>query len=249
MRKSVRFFSLLSLLMGTVLFATTLKDADRLWEKRNGFSGETAKQVYLKYKEVVDANPQSYEAYWKYSRALNWYGMNMATDNKTKKEIFLKAKDAAMLSTQINPNGVEGHVWLGVNWGTWGEANGILNSLKAVPEIERNMNEVLTTNPDYDEAIAYRVLGRLYFKAPGAPLSIGDKEKSEQYLRRAYQIAPLNKKNALYLAEILVAKKNNKEALQVLDEALSKPVRPSNRIEEDADLKEMKALKARISEK
>lgn len=237
-----------SLLLATGLNAG-IKEADQIWQQRNELLGENAKKVYLVYKQAVDESPQSYEAYWKYSRALNWYGMNIAKDSKQKKEIFLAARDAGLTATQLKPDGAEGRVWLAVNWGTWGEANGVLNSLKAVPEIERNMNEVLTKDPTYDEAIAYRVLGRLYFKAPGPPLSIGDKEKALQYLAKSYELAPQNKKNALYYAEALHALKKDKEALAILDLVLSKPTRATHKVEESVDTEDLRELKLRIEGK
>jgi tetratricopeptide (TPR) repeat protein len=116
----------------------------------------------------------------------------------------------------------------------------------AVPDIERNMNEVLTRDPGRDQAAAYTVLGRLYFRAPPRPLSVGDDAKAESYVKKGIELVPFKVKNYLYLAEMYVDWKRYDEALRTIETAERLQPRPAFSLEDRFDQKELKALKDRL---
>jgi len=64
------------------------------------------------------------------------------------------------------------------------------------------------------------VLGRIYFKAPAWPISVGDKKKSLQHLETAVRLAPENSTNHLYLAETWLAMGRKEEARTELEKVL-----------------------------
>jgi tetratricopeptide (TPR) repeat protein len=250
MRKKMIFVFFVSVFMASVsLTAATIQDAENLYAKRNTLTPENGESLIALYPDLLSKDPQNYKLLCLYSKALNFYGMYFAADDKVRKDCYQKARDAAQTATLLNPEDVEGHVWLATSLGNWGQINGVLNSLKVVPNIERNMNEVLTKDPLLYEAIAYRVLGRLYFMAPESPFSVGDREKAEKYLKKAIELAPANKKNYYYLADLYVSNKLYKEAMALMEKAESTPARPEFRVEDQQDLKDIAQLKARIAEK
>jgi thioredoxin-like negative regulator of GroEL len=63
----------------------------------------------------------------------------------------------------------------------------------------------------------------LYFKVPRIPLLMNwpSKKKSLEYLEKAYEIAPENMLNKLYLAEVLFANNKDERARKLLTEILS----------------------------
>jgi tetratricopeptide (TPR) repeat protein len=249
MRKRIALLLTLPVVFSGMILTAGMQDLDQSWQGRQNLKPENAGELTAGYEDMIAKEPQNYRLLWMYSRALNFCGMYLTSDNESKKKLFQKAKDVSLNATQLSPDSPEGHIWLAVSLGNWGEANGVLKSLSVVPDIERNMNEVLTKDPESEEAVAYRVLGRLYFKAPGPPLSVGNLDKSELYLKKACDIAPANKKNYYYLADVLVRKNRKPEAIVIIDKALALPIRPEWKLDELADVKDLTELRSRIEEK
>jgi len=102
------------------------------------------------------------------------------------------------------PNRVEGHYWLAMNLCGQSEDGGKLLGRKLLPLIMEELNRSLTLDETYDQAGAHRVLGRIYYEAPGWPLSVGDMQKSLQHLKAAVRLSPATSTNHLYLAETLL---------------------------------------------
>jgi tetratricopeptide (TPR) repeat protein len=102
---------------------------------------------------------------------------------------------------QESPPGVAGHYWKALNLCGLAEVGGKLKGFKLLPRILEELQNSLTVDPAYDQAGAHRVLGRIYYEAPGRPFSVGDLEKSRQHLSAAARLAPENSTNHLYLAE------------------------------------------------
>jgi len=241
-----RFILAVLLLVPVMLLGQKTPSLDRVWDERNNLSGPSATNLYVVYRDLTQRKSDDADAWWKYSRALNFYAMYLVSDKGIQKVFFQKAKEAAMNATMLAPDGLDGRLWLAVSLGNWGQANGVLNSLMAVPDIEQNMNEVLTRDPGRDNAVAYTVLGRLYFKAPGPPLSVGDDKKAESYMKKAIELVPGKIKNYLYLAEMYVDWKRYDEALKVIEKGESLPLRPEFSLEDRFDQKELKIVKDKL---
>ncbi len=101
------------------------------------------------------------------------------------------------------------------------EERGILNSLFAVDGIARSMEKALAINPK--DGNAQHVLGVLYRKAPGWPLSRGDMKKSLEYARAAVADKPDVVLHHLGLAETLVAMGQKEEAKMILQKCIELP--------------------------
>ena len=107
--------------------------------------------------------------------------------------------------------------------------NSPLRGLELVPVIEREAALAAKFDPEVNEAGPDRMLGELYLRAPGAPLSIGDLEKAAVHYRRAMAIAPKHIENQLGLVETLMEDGEDEEACTYLHRLLSDmpPVRSS----------------------
>ena len=108
--------------------------------------------------------------------------------------------------------------------------NDTMRGLELVPVIEREALLAAKLNPEVNEAGPDRMLGELYLRAPGAPLSIGDLEKATAHYRRAIAIAPKHTENQLGLVEALVEDGEDEEACIHLHGLLSgmRPARSSD---------------------
>jgi len=90
--------------------------------------------------------------------------------------------------------------------------NDPLQGLELVPVIEREARIAAGLDPSMDHAGPYRILGELYLRAPGIPVSIGNVEKAVASYRRAVAIAPGFPENRLGLAEALLEAEETKAA-------------------------------------
>jgi tetratricopeptide (TPR) repeat protein len=117
------------------------------------------------------------------------------------------------------PDGVAGHYWKALNLSGLADVNR-LRGFKLLAQIMDELKRSLALDETYDQAGAHRVLGRIYFEAPGWPLSVGDREKSLEQLTAAVRLAPDNSTNHLYLAETLLAMGKKAQASKELEKVL-----------------------------
>ena len=101
------------------------------------------------------------------------------------------------------PNRVEGHYWLALNLCGQAEVGSKLLGRRLLPQIIEELQRAIALDAAFDQAGAHRVLGRIYYEAPGWPLSVGDTQKSRQHLQAAVHLSPGTSTNHLYLAQTL----------------------------------------------
>jgi tetratricopeptide (TPR) repeat protein len=118
------------------------------------------------------------------------------------------------------PRGVAGHYWKAMNMCGLAEVRSCIRVLRLLPKIVTELEQSLALDETYDQAGAHRVLGRIYYEAPGWPLSVGDLRKSLRHLKAAVRLAPNNSTNHLYLAETLIDLEDLNQARQELEKVL-----------------------------
>ncbi|MCB2193536.1 MAG: TRAP transporter TatT component family protein [Deltaproteobacteria bacterium] len=208
-------------LAGTALAADTaelIAQGDALYGQRADMA--KAKQAAGLYKQALKQDPKSEEAAWKLARTEYWVGSHAPKDQK--QDIFQSGVDAAKQAIAINPKSLPGHYWLGVNYGVYGSAKGVMESLSLVDPIKKEMATVIELDPNYEAGGPYRVLGRLYFKVPG--IFGGDNEKAMENLKTAVKKGPHRYLNHIYLAEVYFDEDKAHEANQLLKAVIAGPI-------------------------
>ncbi len=190
------------------------KRIDNLFEMRKDVSN--LKKGIALLENYVKKN-QSYDAYWRLAKFYYQYGERVPKNKR--KNIFFKAVNYGRRALLYNKNRVEGHFWLGVAYGKYGEAKGIFKSLSLVKPIKQEMKRVIELDENYECGGAYRVLGRLYFKVPG--IMGGSKSKSLEYLLKEKKMCPSNILGRYYLADTLRKVGKKKEAIAELEYILN----------------------------
>lgn len=117
---------------------------------------------------------------------------------------YEKGVDYADKLLAQEPNGVAGHYWKALNLSGQADVGTQIQGFKLLPKIMEELKRVLALDQTYDDAGAHRVIGRIYFEAPGWPISVGDKQKSLTHLTTAVRLAPNHSTNHLYLAETML---------------------------------------------
>jgi len=192
-----------------------IAQADKLYAEMKDMA--TAEEARAKYQEAA-IKTRSYEAFWKLSRMLYYIGDNTES-KKEKKIIFGQGIYYAKKAVALEPEKPDGHYWLGVNYGVYGEAKGVLKSLSLVKPIKEAMNKVIELERGYEDGGPDRVLGRVYFKLPG--FAGGSKKKSLEHLLKSKELGPNDALTRCYLADTLLSHKELDKAKEELEYVLS----------------------------
>lgn len=174
-------------------------------------TAEKARDLYMKARDIAE---NKYEPFWKLSRIFYYIGDNVES-NKEKKIIFSQGIYYAERAVELEPEKPDAHYWLGVNYGVYGEARGVLKSLFLVDDIKREMNKVIELDRSYEEGGPDRVLGRMYFKLPG--FAGGSKDKSVEHFLKSLEYGPNDPLTRYYLADTYLAQKEVEKARTELE--------------------------------
>ena len=220
MKAKILFFLVVFLGFSLSVFCQEAEDliaqGDKLYGEMKDL--ETAKKAEALYQKALLAAEDKYEAYWKLSRIKYYIGSN-TKKKKEKKVIFSQGIYNANKAIGLEPEKPDGYYWLGVNYGVYGEAKGVLKSLSLVKPIKRAMNKVIELNRAYEDGGPDRVLGRVYFKLPG--FAGGSKKKSLEHLLKSKEIGPNDMLTRVYLADTYLALKEIDKAKEELEYVLS----------------------------
>lgn len=198
-----------------------IQQSDDLYAERGDLA--KAKLALAKIQEALAAGEDAYDVYWRMARAEYWIGDHTA-DKTAKKQIFQQGIDHAKKAVALGPDKVEGHFWLGVCYGVYGEAKGVLKSLSLVKPIKEEMRRVLEIDPAYDKGGADRVLGRVYHEVPG--IAGGSEKKSLEHLLKAVEYGPRVGLNLLYLADTYISLDQIEKARETLEFILTMEPEP-----------------------
>jgi len=200
---------------------TLLQQGDDLYAQRGDLA--KAKEALAKYQAALAAGDDAYGANWRLARVEYWIGDHTA-DKTVKKQIFQQGIDHSKKAAGLGPDKADGHFWLGVCYGVYGEAKGVLKSLALVKPIKEAMRRVLEIDPAYDKGGADRVLGRVYHEVPG--IAGGSEKKSLEHLLKAVEYGPRVGLNLLYLADTYISLDQIEKARQTLEYILSMEPEP-----------------------
>jgi tetratricopeptide (TPR) repeat protein len=200
---------------------TLIQQSDDLYADRGDLA--KAKLALTKLQEAQAGGEDAYGVYWRMARAAYWIG-DHATDKAEKKTIFQQGIDHAKKAIELGPDKVEGHFWLGVCYGVYGEVRGVLKSLFLVKPIKEEMRRVLEIDPAYDKGGADRILGRVYHEVPG--IAGGSEKKSLEHLLKAVEYGPRVGLNLLYLADTYISLKQINKARETLEYILTMEPEP-----------------------
>jgi tetratricopeptide (TPR) repeat protein len=155
-------------------------DQAQIFYNQRDQAGNIEKAI-AEYKNILEVTPDSYDGLWKLARCYKWAGDHAAKKEQLK--TFETGKRYAERAIKINPKAKEGYLWYGILLGRHAEEKGILDSLGSVGPVKDAMEKILAI--DQSDGDAQHVLGVLYRKAPGWPLSCGDIKRAKEHALKA----------------------------------------------------------------
>ncbi len=209
-----------------------IAQGDELYAQRADLA--KAKEALAMFQEALLQGENNYEAYWKMAKAEYWIGDHVPSD-KEKKAVFQMGIYHAKKAVALEPEKPDGHYWLGVNYGKYGEAKGVLKSLFLVKPIKAEMNKVVELDRSYEAGGADRVLGRVYYKLPG--FAGGSNSKSLEHLLKSKEYGPNDATTRMFLAETYLDLDKVEEARQELEYLIGMTSAP----EDEAETQELQA--------
>jgi tetratricopeptide (TPR) repeat protein len=235
--------AILALFLAAPVFAETaaeklIKRGDKYYDSRGKGRKWVVKSVEC-YEKALAVDTKSVPASWKLAKASYWLGVHTEkTDEKIR--IYKKGIDAAKRAISLDKKSVESYFWLGVSFGKYGEAKGVMNSLQLVDPIKEAMEKVIELDEKFEGGGAHRVLGRLYFKLPG--IAGGSNDKAIEHLKKAIKFDKTRLLNHPFIAEIYTGMDDDKKAIEhlklVIDGKEEAARKPEN-AEEKASAKKM----------
>jgi len=193
-----------------------IRQSDELYTERADLA--KAKEALAKLEEALTAGEDAYSAYWRMARLEYWIGDHTA-NGEAKKKLFLQGVEHAKRAVELDPDKADGHFWLGVCYGVYGEAKGVLKSLSLVKPIKAAMRRVLEIDPAYDRGGADRVLGRVFHEVPR--IAGGSEKTSLEHLLKSVEYGPRVGLNLLYLADTYISLDRVEEARKTLETLLT----------------------------
>lgn len=198
-----------------------IQQSDELYAQRGDLA--KAKEALAKLQEALIAKEDPYGVYWRLARVQYWIG-DHTPEKSEKKRVFEMGIYHGKKAVTAGPDKAEGHFWLGVCYGVYGEAKGVLKSLALVKPIKEAMRRVLEIEPAYDRGGADRVLGRVYHELPG--FAGGSEKKSLEHLLKSVNYGPRVGLNLLYLADTYISLDEIEKARETLEYILAMEPEP-----------------------
>lgn len=191
------------------------READDYFQGRQNLTNVSQGVDLLR--QAVAGDPQDYESWWRLARFYNFWARH--TPHSEKMKVLKQGVDAGKKATGLRPDRVEGHFWLGVNYGMLAEETNLLEGLRLIDTIRREMETVIKLDPDYEDGSGLRNLARLDYRAPF--FKGGDTRRSIQMLEECMKKYPDDSFTMLYLADSYLAVGRRAEARELLQRILA----------------------------
>ncbi|MBI4264026.1 MAG: hypothetical protein HY657_06610 [Acidobacteria bacterium] len=200
--------------------ATAQGDPDALYRERADV--EKARAAAALWEARLAADPADFESAWKLARAMYWLGGRGAEDER--RAALERGVAAGRTAAMLEPRRSEGHFWMAANMGALAESFGLRQGLRYRGAIRDALETVLRLDPAFQAGSADRALGRWYFKVPR--LFGGSKDKAEEHLRASLKHDPDSTASLYFLAELLLDRDRDRDAVAALEAVLAAPLDP-----------------------
>lgn len=190
--------------------------------------------------EIVEKDSDCAWAYGLLSEINYWFGEY--ADAEDKLAFFEEGVECGKEGVEIDEDSIEANFWLSVNYGSFGQEKGIMKSLALIAPIKEAAERVLQLDDNYFYGGPWRVLGRLYLKAPGFPFSIGNTKKSIECLEKAVEIGPKFYLNRLFLAESYISNRDKTNAKEQLEWIINSPLNKNHELEDEQYKRDAQSL-------
>ena len=171
---------------------------------------------------ALGTDAHNYQVLWRAARA--YYQVGDDASDSEKQGYFERGIEMGQRAVAQQPAGVEGHFWLGANYGGLSEIQGIWQAFQMVKKVRTEMETALRLQPDYEDGSAYRALGEIARQLPG--VFGGSLKRAMAYFEQGLRVAPQNMGLKLALAKAYREAGQREAGQRLLAEMLQMPQWP-----------------------
>lgn len=192
--------------------AELLAEGDALMEKLG--EGDPRGAI-AKYEEAAKAGASTYDTQWRIARAYFWWS-DWQDNLDKKKELGLKGMAAGEKAMEANPDGVEGCYFYAINVGEYSKGISIVKALGQGMEgkFRGAAEKAVKLDSTFDNGGPRNAMGRFYYELPWPKKKL---KKSQEILEKNIKEHPGNFRARYYLAETLLAEKEQDAAKKQLE--------------------------------
>ena len=172
---------------------------------------------------ALETRADEYQLLWRAARV--YYHVGDDAEASQKRAYFERGIAVGQRAVALQPTGVEGHFWLGANYGGLSEVQGIVQAFQMIKHVRAEMETALRLQVGYEDGGAYLALGQLDRQLPR--LFGGSVQRAIAYLEQGLRVAPQNTAMRLGLAEAYVDAGRRDDGHRQLLEILHRPVLPT----------------------
>jgi len=255
----VRSIILIVILAVTVLYALyDMQQSGILLKTREPEGEARSREGILRYKKVLEADPNDYKALWYLSSCHSELGVLLEERERESKGHILKAIEYARRAIAVKEDGFEGHLYLAEALGISLKNEGPNERVKFVREVKKEAERAVELNPDhyrghlmlgiwhrkvYDASWVEKKLANIFLGGlPEASLV-----KAEEFLKRSAELKPNFPKTHYELGLVYRDTGKRELALREFEKVVTCPI--TNIKEEevlDESIRQIRRLKKKV---
>ncbi len=192
----------------------------------------------------IEHTPDCAWAYGLLAEIYYWFGETSEAEDKLPN--YEEGVRYGEKGVAVDGASLEANFWLAVNYGSFGQEKGIMKSLALVNPMKACAERALEQEESYFYGGPWRVLGRLYHKAPGFPFSIGNTKKAKDCLKKALELGPKFYLNHLFMADLLISLGDRDRGREHLEWIINAPLSKNHEREDGITKRDAEAMLRRI---
>ena len=157
----------------------------------------------------------------------DWANAYYQPDEVRQKQTYPLLLEQAAELTRRYPDAAEPKIWLATILATNAAFDSPLIALSNLNKAKVLLETAIKINPKALDGSAYVTLGTLYYMLPGWPVSFGDDDMAEEYLKTSLAINPNGIDANYFYADFLLQQDRVAEAEAFFQKAIEAPVRQS----------------------
>ena len=157
----------------------------------------------------------------------DWANAYYQFDDARQKQTYPKLLEQAAELVKQYPDAAEPKIWLATILATNAAFESPLTALSSLKNAKVLLETAIGINPKALDGSAYVTLGTLYYMLPGWPVSFGDDEMAEAYLKASLDINPNGIDANYFYADFLLRQDRVTEAEVFFQKAVVAPARKS----------------------
>lgn len=176
-----------------------------------------------------------------------WAKAKYQTETDQQLTVLESLMDQSTELARQNPDDASVLLWQGTISSTYASTKGGLSVLKIIDSAKVDLEKSIALNENIEGGLAHVILGAMYYRVPGWPISFKDYDAAEHHLKRALALNPQSIDANFFYGDFLKHRGDHKDAATYFKAALEAPIRPTHQIADEGRRQEAKEALEKVS--